>query len=211
MARGRYAAGEGITGAVLAMGQAMIIQDIDAERREDIRPLALHFLNRINQAHQANQRDVHLSPAALDALEAHPWPGNIRELANVIERLVLLTDGTAVSAPEVQRFLPKLAAAALPTGAGPAPSAPAAPAAIAAELATSAWAAALGYAGTAHSADNFDPPLVREYRELRSHSPQELRQALAQHGGNQSRAAQALGLTPRQFDDRWRRLVDGHA
>ena len=52
-----------------------------AERREDIRPLALHFLNRINQA---NRRNVHLSPAALEALEAHSWPSNIRELSNVI-------------------------------------------------------------------------------------------------------------------------------
>ncbi len=158
-----------------------------AERREDIRPLALHFLNRINQA---NQRNVHLSPAALDVLEAHDWPGNIRELANVIERLVLLTDGTAVAAPEVQRFLPKSFASA---SAGPARAAP-------------NVEAAPGLAG-----GGIAPPLVREYRELRSHSAQELRQALAQSGGNQSRAAQSLGLTPRQFGYRWRRLVAGPA
>jgi Nif-specific regulatory protein len=150
-----------------------------AERREDIRPLALHFLNRTNQA---NQRNVHLSPLALDALEAHPWPGNIRELANVIERLVLLADGTAVSAQEVQRFLPKAPTAAT----GTEPAAHAATRSIPPAAAT--------------------PPLVREYRELRSHSAQELRQALAQHGGNQSRAAQSLGLTPRQFGYRWRRM-----
>ena len=149
-----------------------------AERREDIRPLALHFLNRINQA---NQRNVHLSPAALDVMEAHAWPGNIRELANVIERLVLLTDGTAVAAQEVQRFLPRSSASAAATNI---------------EVAAASGSAA---------------PLVREYRELRSHSEQELRQALAQHGGNQSRAAQALGLTPRQFGYRWRRLVAGQA
>ncbi len=158
-----------------------------AERREDIRPLALHFLNRINQA---NQRNVHLSPTALDALEAHTWPGNIRELSNVIERLVLLTDGTAVSAQEVQRFLPKSSSAAA--------------AATAAAASAPAPAPALAGAGLV-------PPLVREYRELRSHSELELRQALAQHGGNQSRAAQALGLTPRQFGYRWRRLVAGQA
>ena len=39
------------------------------ERREDIRTLALHFVNRANQA---NQRNVHLTPAALARLEAHP-------------------------------------------------------------------------------------------------------------------------------------------
>ena len=142
-----------------------------AERREDIRPIALHFLNRTNQA---NQRNVHLAPGALDALEAQPWPGNIRELANVIERVVLLADSSVVSRAEVERFLPAVAASAA--------------------VSSGTLAVAL--------------PLVREYRELHSHSSQELRQALAQHGGNQSRAAQSLGMTPRQFGYRWRRISD---
>ena len=149
-----------------------------AERREDIRLIALHFLNRTNQA---NQRNVHLSPAALDALEAHPWPGNIRELANVIERLVLLTDGTVVGKAEVARFLPR--------------------AAVAADATASASPFALAVVPGTDEA-----PLVREYRALHSHSAADLRQALARHGGNQSRAAQSLGLTPRQFSYRWRRL-----
>jgi Nif-specific regulatory protein len=157
-----------------------------AERREDIRPLALHFLNRINQA---NQRNVNLSAAALDALQANDWPGNIRELANVIERVVLLTDGTAVSAAEVQRFMPQAAAGALAAGVA-STSAPALPPAD----------------GEPHA-----PPLVREYRELRSHTAAELQRALARHGGNQSRAAQSLGLTPRQFGYRLRRLASGPA
>jgi Nif-specific regulatory protein len=145
-----------------------------AERHEDIRPIALHFLNRTNQA---NQRNVHLSSEALDALEAHPWPGNIRELANVIERIVLLANGTVISVAEAKRFLPAATAAA------PAPQAKA----VASAAATS-------------------NPVVREYRELHSHSAQELALALALHGGNQSRAAQSLGMTPRQFGYRWRRL-----
>jgi len=68
-----------------------------AERREDIRPLALHFLNRTNQA---NQRNVYLSPAALDALEAHPWPGNIRELGNAIERVIAFGDAEIIQAED---------------------------------------------------------------------------------------------------------------
>jgi len=47
---------------------------------------------------------------------------------------------------------------------------------------------------------------VRDYRPHDSHSAQELAAALQRHGGNQSRPAQALGLTPRQFAYRWRRL-----
>jgi Nif-specific regulatory protein len=47
---------------------------------------------------------------------------------------------------------------------------------------------------------------VRDYLRRDSHSAQELAAALARHGGNQSRAAQSLGLTPRQFAYRWRKL-----
>ena len=85
------------------------------ERPQDIRALALHFLSRCNhicqgnpanQLSQSNPRNVSLSSGALVRLEQHPWPGNIRELGNVIERLVLLTDSTVVSEHELARFLP---------------------------------------------------------------------------------------------------------
>src|SRR5690606_38239400 len=73
------------------------------ERREDIRALALHFVNRANQAHQ---RNVHLAADALQRLERLDWPGNIRELGNVVERLVLLADQPVVHADDLGRFLP---------------------------------------------------------------------------------------------------------
>ena len=65
------------------------------------RDLALHFASRANQAHQ---RKVYL---AADALERLDWPGNIRELGNVIERLVLLVDDGVVHAGDLSRFLPE--------------------------------------------------------------------------------------------------------
>ncbi|UJW80098.1 sigma-54-dependent Fis family transcriptional regulator [Hydrogenophaga sp. SL48] len=74
------------------------------ERREDVRALALHFVSRANQAHQ---RNVNLAPDALARLEAHDWPGNIRELGNLIERLVLLADHTLVTAAALERFMPE--------------------------------------------------------------------------------------------------------
>ena len=74
------------------------------ERREDIRALVLHFVSRANQAHQ---RNVYLSPDALERLEAHDWPGNIRELGNLVERLVLLADHIPGHRPrELERFMP---------------------------------------------------------------------------------------------------------
>jgi DNA-binding NtrC family response regulator len=76
-------------------------------RREDVRALALHFVSRANQAHQ---RNVNLAPDALARLESHDWPGNIRELGNLVERLVLLADRTPVTAEDLDRFMPGAAA-----------------------------------------------------------------------------------------------------
>ena len=144
------------------------------ERRDDIPLLALHFLNRANQAHQ---RNVNLTPEALARLVHHPWPGNIRELGNVIERLVLLADAPVVGPQVVERLLH---AAPVPAQALPAAS----------TVATGAGAG-LG---------------VRDYGRVDSHPAELLREALARHGGNRSRAAQALGLTLRQFSYRCKKL-----
>ena len=161
------------------------------ERREDIHPLALHFLNRANQIHQ---RNVHLAPEALTLLEQHPWPGNIRELGNVIERLVLLADHPLVHAPELARYL-EGGRASPHSQPSPAPAAPAALAAPAA--APPSFSAPTAAIEAAFSQTN--GPLVRDYQPAHSHSSDTLTQALALHQGNQSRAAQSLGLTLRQF------------
>ena len=151
------------------------------ERREDVHPLTLHFLNRANQAHQ---RNIYLSPEAHALLEQHAWPGNVRELGNVIERLVLLAPQPLVQASDVARYLDRggalLPSQQSPSAPMPAEAAPAPPL----------------VSGT------LGPPAtdwVREYRPAHSHSIDALLQALAQHQGNQSRAAQSLGLTLRQF------------
>jgi DNA-binding NtrC family response regulator len=59
------------------------------ERVEDIPALAEQFLRRISA--ELGRRAPAISPAALRRLQAHAWPGNIRELRNVLERAVLLT------------------------------------------------------------------------------------------------------------------------
>ena len=59
------------------------------ERREDIPILAGHFLRRFSQE---NSRQVQgFTPGAVDYLSAYEWPGNVRQLENVIERCVVLT------------------------------------------------------------------------------------------------------------------------
>jgi DNA-binding NtrC family response regulator len=59
------------------------------ERPEDIPVLALRFA--LRNAAEIGKKIEGLSPAALEALQAYPWPGNIRELQHVIERAVILS------------------------------------------------------------------------------------------------------------------------
>jgi two-component system NtrC family response regulator len=60
------------------------------ERVSDIEELALYFVSRF--AAKLNKKNLQLSKEYLQALEAHPWKGNIRELKNVIERSMILTN-----------------------------------------------------------------------------------------------------------------------
>ncbi len=58
------------------------------ERPEDVVPLVLHFLRRL-----APQKQLRLSPEATRDLVAYRWPGNIRELRNVAQRIALFAEG----------------------------------------------------------------------------------------------------------------------
>ncbi len=58
------------------------------ERKEDIPLLARHFLEKYN--HEIGKHFTHVSDEAMERLQAYDWPGNIRELENVIERAVAL-------------------------------------------------------------------------------------------------------------------------
>lgn len=69
------------------------------ERREDIPPLAAHFLAKHATHYRKPIRGF--APAAMAALLAYGWPGNIRELDHAIERAVLLTDGTVVEVADL--------------------------------------------------------------------------------------------------------------
>jgi len=71
------------------------------ERREDIPGLVAHFLLRLGAP-----AGVRFSAGALARLKAHPWPGNIRELQNIVERAVILRKGLLIEADELQLAAP---------------------------------------------------------------------------------------------------------
>jgi two-component system response regulator AtoC len=69
------------------------------ERRADISLLVEHFVDRFND--RLKKHIVGLDPDALERLHCHPWPGNIRELENVIERTMLFCDGPTIRARDL--------------------------------------------------------------------------------------------------------------
>ncbi len=72
------------------------------ERAEDIPLLAYHFIEQLNRQYDKN---YHLSPEALSLLEAYSWPGNIRELQNLIERFVVFADEDVITDDFISRFM----------------------------------------------------------------------------------------------------------
>lgn len=148
------------------------------ERREDIPELIVYFLNRLNQE---NQRSVNLTPAAVKALQQYQWPGNIRQLENLLERLVLLSPTPIADETTVLPLLQQVQADPL-------------------------FASGAGHS---HEHLTLQPFNVRPYMQAASHTLAELEQALRQCRGNKTQAAQTLGLTVRQFNYRLEKLKKG--
>lgn len=72
------------------------------ERVEDIPLLALHFLDKFNPS-----QETQISPDAMGLLCTYEWPGNIRELQNVIERAVILSQGNEIKTHHLPKEIQK--------------------------------------------------------------------------------------------------------
>jgi DNA-binding NtrC family response regulator len=151
------------------------------ERRDDIALLAASLLSRL-----APRRALTLAPAALERLRLHDFPGNIRELRNVLERAALLTDDAVIEAAQVEW--------ALAVGTRRAPRA-----AARADVACLADGAVLGAAPVAALAPALPQPLREAEREA-------LRAALAAHRGSRQALARSLGLSLRTLYRKLREL-----
>ncbi len=140
------------------------------ERRGDVEPLARHFLGRSEPA--AGRRVEDISPAAIEALRAYDWPGNIRQLEWAIERAIVLGESNRVELrdlpPEILQ--PAAVASARPAAASPAPAA------------------------------GLQPIIAEESWE--AHEKAKIVEALDRTNWNITRAAQLLGMTFRTLQYR---------
>jgi DNA-binding NtrC family response regulator len=98
----RDPAAEGRLDPALAarLGAPIVVPPL-RDRREDIPLLAEHFLGRLG----SRGAETGLDPKALDAMAAHEWSGNVRELRNVIRRARALSDGAVIGLTAIQSVL----------------------------------------------------------------------------------------------------------
>lgn len=155
------------------------------ERSEDIAMLAEVILDRLAQ--RGGRERVRLAPEALRELQGYPFPGNVRELENVLERGVALAAGRELTAADLM-----LPAVEVPLTAGAGEPV----AAFAEEIEPDAAALTL-------PADGVPADLAAYLDAVESAA---LRAALGRTGGNRTAAAQLLGITFRQFRYRMQRL-----
>jgi len=134
------------------------------DRREDILPLAQHFIVKYNEEN-ARHVSEQIAPEVLALLEAYSWPGNVRELENAIERAVVIAPGDEISR---ECLRPEIAD----------------PQAVIASSQEGSSVAAVQDIGRG----------VNFYDEVRRFEIDLIRRALEQTGGHQSRAARLLGM-----------------
>jgi two-component system, NtrC family, nitrogen regulation response regulator NtrX len=70
------------------------------DRREDIPTLVRHFVDIFSR--ESNRRPMRFSPAALDFMQKARWKGNVRELRNTVERLLIMTPGDTIDVDDLR-------------------------------------------------------------------------------------------------------------
>jgi transcriptional regulator with GAF, ATPase, and Fis domain len=157
------------------------------ERGDDIIELALHFLSRA--AERSGKRVTHLDEGAMEALRRYPWPGNIRELENAIERAVVLVEGDALTVAD----LPAAVSSGVPLVGRNDPDSPPRP--------------GLTGPGLSPSRRRGRPPReALAAQSFQEPGKDDLLQALARAGGNKAEAARLLGVPRSTFFSRMKRF-----
>ncbi|WOD11061.1 sigma 54-interacting transcriptional regulator [Pseudomonas sp. NyZ704] len=162
------------------------------ERQDDIRQLALHFLNELNHHYERNWS---LEADAFEILERFDWPGNIRQLQNVLERTALTSDADSLSGDKIKRSLSSESAINLPQHIQHEKAPNSAPA----ELASQPLSV------------NGQRPYGRSYNWVNQDEAAHIRAMLVDTNNNQSEAARRLNISLRQLRYRVSKLgIDLH-
>jgi DNA-binding NtrC family response regulator len=74
------------------------------DRREDIPIIARHLLSRFGR--EMGKPNTYFEGSAMTELSAYQWPGNARELRNVVERALMLSSADAIGGPDIRELLP---------------------------------------------------------------------------------------------------------
>jgi two-component system, NtrC family, nitrogen regulation response regulator NtrX len=86
------------------------------ERPDDIPQLVRHFMEYFSRDN--NLRPKRITPAAIETLQRHRWKGNIRELRNTVERLIIMTGSDAIDVPDLPEIVRSPSASAAFASAG---------------------------------------------------------------------------------------------
>jgi Nif-specific regulatory protein len=170
------------------------------QRTGDVRILARHFLLNANREYG---RYTLFGKGVMERLESYNWPGNIRQLENVIKRAVLIALNGNISIGDIESILRQESVINNHLEAGQSAAPQGAPASL--PQLNAAVIQPVSPAGTLSSSS-------RPYSWVREDEEQSLLEALQQTGGNKTRAAALLGMTARQFRYRLEKLAltDSH-
>jgi DNA-binding NtrC family response regulator len=177
------------------------------ERIEDLPELALHFLQ--VYAQRMNKQVEGIDDEALLRLKAHPWPGNIRQLENVIQRAVVVAEKAVVTSEDLPPDFPTVSFE--PAAAGAPSLSPVLDANGASEEthrpAPEHWSPLLTPPAVVPGNQNDLLLAIQSGRSERERREREkLIRALAAAGGNKAEAARALGMARSTFLSRLKRL-----
>lgn len=184
------------------------------ERDGDIRLLARHFLNQANQEYHTS---AIYDKGAMAFLEGYEWPGNIRQLENVVKRAVLMADkGRLISAQLIEKIIQEESAIIHGGHVKPLenelqPVTPNLEAFSQEPQVVNGQATANGFAPNANNGLAFPNGQTvmddkRAYWRVSEDESEQLKQALEMARGNKTRAALLLNMTPRQFSYRLKKL-----
>jgi len=173
------------------------------EREGDMRILASHFLLNANREYN---RFAVLDKDVIKRLETYNWPGNIRQLENVIKRSVLISIEGTISVADIEMILRQESAINEHLEAGQRSEIM--------NLESTTHIANTNKTHTQENTQHTNPNFNhnnqvaqnRPYAWVRKDEAQTLTQALEQTGGNKTRAAAMLGMSARQFRYRLEKL-----